>query len=144
MATISDLDALGSAKYISLTTYRKDGTAVSTPVWLVRDQDTVLVLTDPNSGKVKRLRNNPAARVSPCDMRGRVKADAPSVAVTVTLQDDAGTQRTMELIEKRYGLMGRIIGWMNERRARKAADGPISHQGLVLTLDGDGTPGART
>jgi PPOX class probable F420-dependent enzyme len=37
------LDELGSAKYVSLTTYRKDGTAVPTPVWMVRDGDELAV-----------------------------------------------------------------------------------------------------
>jgi PPOX class probable F420-dependent enzyme len=133
MATVP-LDLLGSAKYVSLTTFRKDGTAVATPVWLARDGDALVVMTDPESGKVKRLRNNPSVLVSPCDMRGRVKPDAISAAGIVTFQDEAGTQRTMDLIGKRYGLMGRIFGRINERRARRAGKETISHQGLAVTF----------
>jgi PPOX class probable F420-dependent enzyme len=69
MTTNTAIDALGSAKYISVTTFRKDGTPVATPVWLVRDGASLMVITDPTSGKAKRLRNNPAVLVSPCDMR---------------------------------------------------------------------------
>jgi PPOX class probable F420-dependent enzyme len=57
--TAPTLDELGSAKYVSLTTYRKDGTAVPTPVWMVRDGDELAVWTNARTGKVKRIRRNP-------------------------------------------------------------------------------------
>ncbi len=137
MAT-SAIDTLGSAKYISLTTYRKDGTAVATPVWLARSGDALIVITDPNSGKAKRLRNNPAVLVSPCDMRGRVKPGALSAAGTVSFQDTAQTQATMTAISGKYGLMGRIITSMNARKARKAGNGDAGHTGLTITFPAAG------
>jgi uncharacterized protein len=138
--TTRDIDALGAAKYISLTTFRADGSPVASPVWVVRDGETLRVLTDPASGKVRRLRANPRAGVAVCDMRGRTTPGARSVPVVVTLQDAAGTSDTMARISRKYGLMGRILGWMNSRRARKAAGGEIQHVGLVLRL---AEPGAR-
>ena len=135
MTTTTLLDTLGAAKYVSLATFRADGTTVATPVWVVRDGDVLRVLTDPNSGKVRRLRANPAVRLTPCDMRGRVKPGAPMAEGTAVLEDARGTTRTMELVEKRYGLMGRILGWLNSRKARKAAGGEIAHVGLRITLD---------
>ena len=102
-------------------------------MWVVRDGEVLRILTDPASGKVRRLRANPAVRLSPCDMRGRVKPDAVVAEASVELDDEAGTQRTMALIEKRYGLMGRILGWLNSRKARKAAGGEIRHIGLRVT-----------
>ncbi len=134
MANSTALDTLGSAKYISLTTFRKDGTPVATPVWLVRTGDALSVITDPMSGKAKRLRNNPAVLVSPCDMRGRVKPDAISVVGTVTFQDDVQTNATMAAIAAKYGLMGRLITKMNERKARKAGHGDAGHAGLTITF----------
>ena len=50
------------------------------------------------------------------------------------LDDQAGTARTMGMIERRYGLMGRILGWLNARRARRAAGGPVQHVGLRVSL----------
>lgn len=134
MATPTALDTLAAAKYMSLTTYRKDGTPVAAPVWLARVDDALVVVTDPGSGKVKRLRNNPSVLISPCDMRGRVKEGAISVPATAAFQDEAGTAQTLEVISRRYGFMGRIITWMNERRARKAGGGTVTHQGLTITL----------
>lgn len=134
MATTSDIDTLGAAKYVSLTTFRADGSPVATPVWVVRDGDELRILTDPGSGKVRRLRGNPAVRLSPCDMRGRVAAGALVAEGAVVLEDDDGTARTMALITKRYGVMGRILGWLNSRRARKASGGEVGHIGLRVTL----------
>lgn len=134
MTTAAALDTLGSAKYLSLTTFRKDGSAVATPVWLVRDGDRLLVITDPDSGKAKRLRNNPAVLLSPCDMRGRVKPDAISVPGMAELQDDPQTRRTMDLVSSRYGWMGRILTRRNERKARKAGRTSLAHVGLAITI----------
>ena len=131
------LGTLGAAKYVSLTTYRANGTPVATPVWVVRDGDVLRILTDPSSAKVRRLRANPAVRLSPCDMRGRVKPGAVVADGVAVVEDDAGTARTMALIEKRYGLMGRILGWLNSRKARTEANGPLQHVGLRVTLAGE-------
>jgi len=59
-------------KYISLTTCRKSGKPVATPVWFVEKEGKICVWTQSNSGKVKRLRNNSNVTVVPCTMRGKV------------------------------------------------------------------------
>ena len=63
----------GGQKYISLETFKKNGQGVRTPVWFVLHNDTLYVYTEANSGKVKRVRNNPQVRVAVCNMRGDVK-----------------------------------------------------------------------
>ena len=113
-----DIGTLGASKYLSLTTYRKDGTPVATPVWLVRDGDVLRVYTQADSGKAKRIRNNPAVMVAPCDARGRLKGDA--APGSATLLDAAGTAKTATMIEKRYGLIGQFFLWRARRSARKA------------------------
>ena len=62
-------------KYISLTTVRKNGTKVATPVWFGEDSDKLYVMTRSTMGKVKRIRNNPLVEVAPCTMRGTVTGD---------------------------------------------------------------------
>jgi Pyridoxamine 5'-phosphate oxidase len=59
-------------KYLQLTTFRKDGTFVPTPVWFAEDNDKLYAKTRATSGKTKRIRNNPQARVAPCTIRGTV------------------------------------------------------------------------
>ncbi len=136
MTASSALEVLGSAKYISLTTYRKDGTAVATPVWLVRSGVALIVITDPNSGKAKRLRTNPEVLVSPCDMRGRVKPGAVSASGLARIQNSEETAASMDAIIRKYGLMGRILTRMSQRKARKAGTGEAGHLGLAITLSG--------
>ena len=147
MTTATVLDALGSARYISLTTFRPDGTSVATPVWVARTGDALIVITDPTSGKAKRLRANPRVRVSPCDMRGRLRAGAlsvlvfPLVASWLPIQDEAQTSESVAIITRKYGLMGRILTWMNDRRARSSRGGSAGgeaggHMGLTITFPG--------
>jgi uncharacterized protein len=59
-------------KYISLTTFRTNGTEVATPVWFGEDGDKLYVMTGSFSGKYKRIRNNPQVRVAPCTIRGKI------------------------------------------------------------------------
>ena len=99
MTTQAALGILGRSKYISLTTFRKNGTPVATPVWVVRDGDSLRVITGAESSKAKRVRNNPAVTVAPCDMRGKAKGAA--VAGTAVLLDPSGTAVTLVAPEER-------------------------------------------
>jgi PPOX class probable F420-dependent enzyme len=64
--------AIRDQKYISLTTFRKSGAAVPTPVWFGEETDKLYVMTRSDMGKTKRIRNNPQVRVAPCTIRGKV------------------------------------------------------------------------
>ncbi len=59
-------------KYISLTTFRRSGVGVSTPVWFAEQGGRLYVVTEKISGKSKRIRNNSNVRVAPCTIRGKV------------------------------------------------------------------------
>jgi uncharacterized protein len=59
-------------KYMSLTTFRKSGIGVRTPIWFAEDGGKIYVMTRSDSGKYKRIRNNPEVRIAPCTIRGRV------------------------------------------------------------------------
>ena len=58
--------------YICLTTFRKSGVGVPTPVWFSEANGKLYVKTRNDSGKYKRIRNNPRVRIAPCNMRGKV------------------------------------------------------------------------
>ena len=63
---------LADQRYISLTTFRRDGSTASTPVWVVSDDgERLLVWTGENTWKVKRIRRDPRVLVAPSDFRGR-------------------------------------------------------------------------
>ncbi|HKT03769.1 MAG TPA: PPOX class F420-dependent oxidoreductase [Rugosimonospora sp.] len=111
------VDRLGAGSYVLLTTFRKNGTAVPTPLWVVADGEQFAVWTPAAAGKVKRIRRNPAVTVAPCDVRGRPQGDA--VPATARLLDAAGTARVRALLRRKYGLIGRItIAGSRLRRGR--------------------------
>ena len=59
-------------KYVSLTTFRKNGLGVKTPVWFAEENEKLLVMTRNDSGKYKRIRNNPQVKLAPCTMSGKI------------------------------------------------------------------------
>ncbi|WP_217177951.1 PPOX class F420-dependent oxidoreductase [Streptomyces sp. AC495_CC817] len=127
MADDTTLDALGAGKYLLVTTYRKNGTTVPTPVWVVRDGDALGVWTVADSWKVKRIRNRADVLVGPCDVRGNPTGD--SVPARAEILDAAGSAAYRGLIARKYG----ILGWLTllGSRLRRGADGTI---GIRITL----------
>ena len=87
-------------KYLSLTTYRRDGTPVSTPVWFVEEDGRLFVTTAADSYKAKRLRRNPAAMVAPCTARGVPKGEAIPVQVEFLPPDEHA--RVDRLMAEKY------------------------------------------
>jgi PPOX class probable F420-dependent enzyme len=63
---------ISGQKYISLITFRKSGVAVPTPVWFGEQDGKLCVKTRNDSGKYKRIRNNPLVKIAPCNMRGAI------------------------------------------------------------------------
>lgn len=124
MVNAQALETLGQAKYVRLTTFRKDGTAVPTPVWLVRDGDHLLVITGASTGKAKRLRHTSRVLVAPSDGRGRVKDGVADVEGTAELVTDAAEVARLErLLKGRYGVMYTILSLVNRMRRGSAAEG---------------------
>ena len=98
------LDSLGLETYVLLTTFRLTGERVSTPVWIGRDGEALLVTTGGASGKVKRLANNASVELTPCDRVGTVADGALTTTARATvLRDDASIARLVEVIEEKYG-----------------------------------------
>ena len=72
---MSAFRALADATYISIESYRRNGAARRTPVWIVGDGDRLYCWTQADSGKVKRIRNNPRVKLANCDARGKILGD---------------------------------------------------------------------
>ncbi|MFI9503201.1 PPOX class F420-dependent oxidoreductase [Nocardia sp. NPDC052566] len=100
------LGAVGKAEYVLLTTFRKDGTPVGTPLWAVADRDKLYVWTVTDSWKVKRLRRNTAVTVQPCTVRGVPRGEA--VEGTGRILDGAETDRVRKLLMRKYFVLGPI------------------------------------
>ncbi|MFB6519108.1 PPOX class F420-dependent oxidoreductase [Streptomyces sp. NPDC056401] len=93
---------LGRARYVSLTTFRKDGTAVATPVWAVADGDELYVWTRNDAWKVKRISNDGRVTVVACDVRGQVADGAAVFEGEARLLDEAGLKRVRKLMLRKY------------------------------------------
>jgi PPOX class probable F420-dependent enzyme len=98
------LEQIGSEKYGSLTTFRKDGRGVATPVWVLPAGAGLAVWTVTDSWKVKRVRNNPRVTVAACDIRGNVRGEA--VEGRARIADDAERDRFAGVLAKKYKLLG--------------------------------------
>jgi len=96
-------------KYISLVTLRKNGAAVATPVWFGEENDKLYVMTRSDSGKYKRIRNNPQVRVAPCNMRGNVTGSEFSATARILPAED--WPRARKTIGRKYWLMRIPFFW---------------------------------
>ena len=102
------LPPVADAKYVSFTTFRKNGVPVSTPVWIAPLDGQLVFMTNDNVGKTKRLAHTQRVELRECDVRGRVKDGAPVVTGTaVVVRDEAGQARARAAITKKYGLLAR-------------------------------------
>lgn len=122
-------DAVLTAKYVLLTTFKRDGTAVPTAVWAVADGDAaVLIWTSRKTGKVTRIRRSGRVTTAPCTVSGR--ATGPAIEGVAELLDAEGTLRAQQAIVRKYGLVGRMIVG---RAVRRAGQGALVGIRVVLT-----------
>jgi PPOX class probable F420-dependent enzyme len=104
-------------KYLSLETYKKSGESVRTPVWFAPDPSAtpdsaaskLYIYTIGDTGKVKRIRNNPRVRIAPCDMRGKILGEWVEARAEIVTGEEAA--RGMGLLNKRYFPLKQLLGF---------------------------------
>ena len=116
-----DLAQFANSRHFSLETFRKTGAGVRTPVWFAEAPSsqvraTFYLYTLPDSGKVKRIRNNAAVRIAPCNMKGDVSGEWIDARARFCQDEEAATGQAL-LIDK-YGLMKRIGDFFSRLRGR--------------------------
>ena len=116
------------ASYVSLTTFRKDGTGVSTPVWFAEDGGELFIWTLSDSWKVKRLRNDSRVVVTVCDARGRIADGAVSAEGTARLLDETGAIR--KLLSRKYTWRFWLVDWP----ATIVRLGKRPHTGIAVSI----------
>ena len=115
--------AFEGQKYLSLETFRKNGVGVRTPIWFAAEtaggEAAVLyIYTIGETGKVKRIRNNPRVRVAPCDMRGNVTGEFVEARAEILSGDAAA--HGVELLNRKYFPWKQLLAFfaMFSRRER--------------------------
>ena len=129
---------LADEKYMLLTTFRRDGTPVKTPVWVVPlDGRSFGFWTSSGSGKAKRLAHTDRVTVQPSDARGRVKEGTPPIDASARLVTGPELEAIAVKIRAKYGFMtnvahlfGTIGGIVKGKRI------PYGDRGVVVTLAG--------
>ncbi|WP_374971017.1 PPOX class F420-dependent oxidoreductase [Terrabacter sp. BE26] len=131
--TPSDLDVVAAHRYVSLTTFRRSGAPVATPVWVARDGGELVVVTLDPSGKLKRLARDPRVELRPCDVRGRVPQGAPTYAGTAVVdRSAAGVAAVKRAIGRTY-VMARLGDALASVTDRVRPRSPRA--GIRITLD---------
>jgi PPOX class probable F420-dependent enzyme len=123
---------LDGERYISLETFRKDGSGVKTPVWAAAMAGKLVVVTDGTSHKVKRLRNDPKIRAAGCNARGDVHGAWHKGTARILEAPEA--EQAEATLKSKYGLQYLVLNFFSSvsgRRKRRAyleiaIDGPAS------------------
>lgn len=96
-------------KYISLASFRKSGAAVRTPVWFGEENNKLYVMTRSDSGKAKRIRNNPRVEIAPCTMGGKVTG--PAFAATARVVPTDKFEFARKTLKRKYWLVRIPFFW---------------------------------
>jgi len=111
------LGQLAAERYVSLTTRRRDGSLVSTPVWVVSDDGRrLLVWTGATSWKVKRIQRDPCVLVAACDYRGRERG--PRVEGTARVLGPEAEPVVVPLLRRKYSWQRRALELQSRLRRR--------------------------
>jgi PPOX class probable F420-dependent enzyme len=101
--------SLAGERYISLTTFKRDGTPVSTPVWVTSDDGRrLLVWSGTETWKVRRLRRDARVLVAPANFRGRERG--PRIGGLARIISDPGVDA---LLRRKYGWQKRALDRIN-------------------------------
>ncbi|MEV4054418.1 PPOX class F420-dependent oxidoreductase [Amycolatopsis sp. NPDC049688] len=126
----SETDRLAAERYVVLTTFRRDGRAVPTPIWVAGHDGELVFWSERKAGKVKRIRNSGRVEVQACDLRGQ-KTHGAKASGQARLLDAADTERVRRAIARKYGVIGRVTMFFSKLRG--PADRTV---GIAVKLDG--------
>jgi PPOX class probable F420-dependent enzyme len=113
---------LDDARYVSLLSYKRDGTGVQTPVWAAPLDGKLVVFTAGDSYKVKRIRRNPRVRLARCNARGKLLGDRFDGTCAI-IEEPAQKQRMIAALVRKYTWQIRLLGffsWISGRYQRRA------------------------
>ncbi len=126
--------ALESAKYIDLVTYKRNGSRVATPVWFAIDStDRLVVYSEYNAGKVKRVRNNPVVEIAPCNAKG--KRSGTQFKGTAVVMDASDGPEVDRLLTAKYGWLKRIMSFFSKVQRTVKRQVTPQHSYLAITVD---------
>jgi uncharacterized protein len=131
----ADLEALFPGRFLSVTSFKRDGTGVATPLWFVSDGTRLLAFTDLHSPKVWRIRRNPRVLIASCRPDGKLRMQ-PISAHAEVLTAGADLERVRELLTERYAISYRLVmlAYRLGRRLR-GRSGVADGAALAITVE---------
>jgi PPOX class probable F420-dependent enzyme len=114
---VSDSDGLRRERYVSLATFRRDGTQVKTPVWFAVIDGRLYVVSAGDAGKIKRLRHSSRALVAASDARGGVRG-AWRDATARIVGDPVVVERAHKALLAKYGWQARVLNIVSRLAGR--------------------------
>ena len=111
-ATFPDL---GREQCLALTTFRKTGQAVTTPVWFAISLGTIYVETHADAGKLKRLRHTARVTLAPCTYSGKVTGEVREGNARILTESEERTAASVALAKK-YGVMRSLHHFVRNAR----------------------------
>jgi uncharacterized protein len=102
---------LGDEQYVLLTTYRRSGIGVSTPVWAARDGDALIVATPDHAGKAKRVRNSRQVTLQACGVLGAPRRGSVPVPGRAEIIAGAAADEAIAPLGVKYGVLYRLARW---------------------------------
>ncbi len=128
--------AITDEQYVLLTTFKRDGTPVATPVWIVDMGDgRAGFWTGSDTGKVKRLRHTPRVLLQASDMRGRPKQDSASVEGTAAVVTGSELEQIRQRVVAKYGAWTKVTRAMRKLMGfARGKNLPYADCGVLITL----------
>lgn len=124
------------ARYVSFTSYKRNGDPVSLPVWVVPFEGGYAFTTDPDAFKVKRVRNNPKVSLRACSARGKVDPGATEFHGTAEYVDAATADRVNKAIRRKYWFAYRVLIAPSNLWSRlRGGSGSAGHAAIKVTLE---------
>ena len=116
---MSFLSEIEPQKYISIETYRKDGTPVQTPVWFVVKNEQLYIVTRDKTGKIKRIRNNQKVKIATCTIKGKITGQW--IQGSAKILTDSETQKAVDWRDKKYGFIAKIAKFLSKSKGNLLA-----------------------
>jgi len=127
---------LDRARYVSFTSYKRNGEAVSLPVWVVPFEGGYGFTTDPDAFKVKRVVNNPNVTLRVCSVRGKVAPGVTEFRGTAEYVDAATADRVNRAIRRKYWLAYRLLITPSNLWSRlRGGSAAAGHAAIKITLE---------
>ena len=130
--TAADLEAFTRGRFLSVTSFKRDGTGVATPVWFVSDGRRLYAFTDLHSAKVRRIRRNPEVLVASCRPGGKLRRE-PVHGRAEILTETEDLERVNRLLHERYKISYPLVMLVYRTGRRLRGDRAVA-DGAALAI----------